>query len=60
MTEFNLIAEIGGIAQLQCPVCFTRFIKVAYSSEYKKMENDILIFIECPNCRFLDFDKLEN
>ena len=60
MTEFNLIAEIGGVAQLQCPCCFRKFIKIAYSSEYKKVENDILIFIECPNCKFLDFSILED
>ena len=60
MTGFDLVAEIGGIAQLTCPCCFTNFIKAAYMLDYRKVEDYILVGIECPICGLQNYNRLED
>ena len=60
MTEFELMAENGGVAQLKCPICETLFIAVAHSLIYRKIKKTVLVFITCPDCGYEDFNELED
>ena len=60
MTEFTLIAECGGIAQLGCPTCLTKFVKAAYMLKYESIDSRIVISIECPKCFLKDWSYMED
>ena len=61
MTNFELIADNKKSAQLECPCCFIRFIVPSgYSLEYKKIDDNIFVYITCPFCKFQDSVIMED
>ena len=60
MSEFLLVSEIGGVAQLECPTCFVKFTKAAYMLKYESVSGRIVVFIECPNCFLKDWSYMED
>jgi len=60
MTEFNLIAKVGGVAQLQCPTCFAKFIKASYMLKYESIDGKIIVSIECPVCKYQNWSYMED